>query len=506
MKKKGLILAAFMLSLHIAGAQNLPQGDLSYKVKDEAFSRSGIPVLSAYMTDMMGSRLEGSRMKLRAESLAVDMIRKMGIPEVRIENAGEFSRGGWDVVRTYAAMTSPYYCAFAANPVAWTAGTDGLVKAECVLLEAAGVEDLEQFRGKLSGKIVLLQETRSYEMSFDPLASRLSDEQLELMKNDRRAEPASARRRSYAYRYDATLDRAISELIEAEKPLCVISGSGSFNVPSSSGARYRSGEALPQSRLILPVEDHGRMCRLLRSGEKVEMELDLRHEFSRNTELHNVIAEIPGTDPKLKDEVVLIGAHLDSWHGGTGAADNASGCIVMMEAMRIIKALGIWPRRTIRMALWGGEEQGLLGSSAYRDMYLWDKEAGAGRPGYDKFALYLNMDNGSGRFRGIYLEKNDMAFPFFEKWMQPLRPLGFEVLSPWTTGSTDHVSFDRIGLPSYQFIQDELEYDRTYHTVMDTMERLSETDLRIDACIVAWLVICAAQDEGRIPFKPVSGK
>ncbi len=174
----------------------------------------------------------------------------------------------------------------------------------------------------------------------------------------------------------------------------------------------------------------------------------------------------------------------------------------MMEAMRILKAVGVQPKRTIRIALWGGEEQGLYGSSGYSTKYLYDRTKGKKLPGYDKFALYLNMDNGSGRFRGIYLERNDLAFPFFETWMKPIESIGFNVLSPRTTGSTDHVTFDRIGLPAYQFLQDELEYDRTYHTIMDTYERLSLSDLQQAACVTAWLVLCAANDPDKIPAKP----
>ena len=243
------------------------------------------------------------------------------------------------------------------------------------------------------------------------------------------------------------------------------------------------------------------MCRIIELGEKVEMEMDIKNILTENKQINNVIAEIPGSDPKLKDEVVLLGAHFDSWHGSTGAADNASGCIVMMEALRIIKASGIQPRRTIRLALWGGEEQGLYGSRGYMEKYLYDNTKNKPLSGFDKFALYLNMDNGSGRFRGIYLEQNDMAVPYMTAWMEPLKSLGFTTLSLRTTGSTDHVTFNRIGLPAYQFIQDPLEYDRTYHTTMDTYERLSIEDLKVDAVIAAWLAICAAQDDGRIPVK-----
>lgn len=241
------------------------------------------------------------------------------------------------------------------------------------------------------------------------------------------------------------------------------------------------------------------MVRLVKKGIPVEMEVELRNEFSKHLTVDNIVAEIPGTDPKLKDEVILLGGHLDSWHAGTGAADNASGCMVMMEAMRILKDMNVQPRRTIRIALWGGEEQGMLGSRGYAQQYLHN---GKKLPGFDRFALYLNMDNGSGRFRGIYLQENDMARPYFATWMKPMEALGFTTLSPQGNYGTDHGSFDRFGLPAFQFIQDPLDYFTGYHRPTDTYERLVMDDLKYNAAMVAWFALCAAMDDGRIPCKP----
>lgn len=495
-----LAVAAFMCSIYM-GAQERPSDELAYKIKQEALENSQIRELSSFMTDVLGSRLAASEMKLRSEELVIGRLAEYGLTNPRAEYAYDFAKGGWDVEKTYAAMTAPYYCAFAVNPKAWSGSTDGLVKAECILFDPLDEEELASYEGRLAGKIVLMPETSTYTMSFDPLARRYSDSDLERLATDSRGEIRGSA--SYGrYSSNSSLTRAMAELIKKEKPLCVVSGRGTFNVPSATGVSYKVGEPEPVPEIIMPIEDHGRMCRLIEGGIKVEMELELRHKFTNNQKINNVIAEIPGTDPKLKDEVVLIGAHLDSWHGGTGGADNASGCIVMMEAMRVLKAVGVKPKRTIRIALWGGEEQGLYGSAGYSNNYLYDREKKKKLDGYDDFTLYLNMDNGSGRFRGIYLERNDLAIPFFKTWMEPLQSIGFNVLSPRTTGSTDHVTFDRIGLPAYQFIQDPLEYGRTYHTTMDTYERLSLDDLRIDACIVAWLALCAAEDPDRIPVKP----
>lgn len=513
--KKGLFICS-MLAMVFCGNQIFAQvsqsPELATKIKDEGLNNSKIEEISQYMTDLVGSRLTASKQKRRAESLVVKKLNEIGLSNPRAEFAAEFTRGGWDVVKTYAAMTQPYYCAFSVNPKAWSGSTKGLVKGECMIFDVQSKEDIEKYRGKIAGKVLLMPATQTYNISFNPLASRYTDEQLEALTQDNRVQgaispagpPTAGRFPRQAFDRNAMMElrQLTNDLLAAEKPLCIVTGRGTFNVPSGTGVSYKVGDPEPTPEVMMPIEDHGRMVRLIEKGEKVEMELELINEFTDDKEVHNVYAEIPGTDPKLKDEIVLIGAHFDSWHGGTGAADNASGCIVMTEAMRILHDLGIKPKRTIRLALWGGEEQGLYGSRGYLEQYLFKDQKKL--PGFDKFALYLNMDNGSGRFRGIYLERNDAAFPFFEAWMKYIEPLGFNYLSPRNTGSTDHVSFGMLGLPAYQFIQDVLEYNRTYHTIMDTYERLSLGDLKIDATMVAWLAICAANDPGRIPVNPAA--
>src|SRR5664279_4647494 len=238
------------------------------------------------------------------------------------------------------------------------------------------------------------------------------------------------------------------------------------------------------------------MIRLIQHNVPVEMEIEIQNKFFDSPTVYNVIGEIPGTDKLLKNEVVLLGTHIDSWNGGTGAADNGSGVIVMLEAMRILKSLDVAPRRTIRIALWGGEEQGLFGSSGYVDKYLVDPETKEHKPDYDKFAGYFNMDNGSGKYRGIYLQENEQVRPIFED-------LGCSTITIRTTGGTDHLSFDRVGLPGFQFIQDEIEYGRGYHTVMDTYERLVMDDLKQNAIITASFVYNAAMRNSKLPYKPV---
>lgn len=504
MKRVVSLLFAVLLANTAINAQTCLPADLAYKVKNEGFAKSQIESMAQFMTDNMGPRLAASQLKLRAEKMVIEYLKEMGLSNPRAEYAFDFAKGGWDNEMNYVAMTAPYYTSFAGNPKAWSGSTNGLVKGEVVLIEAQSVADLDKYKGKLAGKIVLMPVTQTYQMRFDPLATRFTEEELEVLAQDPRPTsnsriPSISRAASMASR---ELQTAITNMLKEEKPVAIISGGGTFNVAPSRGVQYKVGDPEPICEVMLPIEDHGRMARMIAGGEKVEMELNIKNVFTDNQRINNVIAEIPGTDPKLKDEIVLIGAHFDSWHGGTGGADNASGCIVMMEAMRIIKALGIQPKRTIRLALWGGEEQGLYGSRGYANINLYDSAKGKKLDGYDDFALYLNMDNGSGRFRGIYLEENDQAVPFFEAWKKPLESLGFNTLSLRRTGSTDHVIFNNLGLPAYQFIQDELEYGRTYHTVMDTYERLSLEDLKVDAVIAAWIALNAAMDDARIPVKP----
>jgi len=496
------VFAILFVASTVVAQQALPE-DIAFKIKREAFQNSQIKALAFYLTDYAGPRLVASKQGVRSEQLTKAKFEELGFSNARIEKAADFPRGGWDNLKTYAAMTAPYYCNFMAIPKAWSGSTNGLVRGEVVLLDITTAEDVANYQGKLGGKIVLMPETSTYEMQFTPFATRDTEEQLEVLATDPRPQ-ASNVNRPPAGRLTNELLQKIRALVAEEKPAVLISGGGSFNVPRSQSVAYaKYGDPEPVPELVLPIEDHSRMVRLLNQKVAVSMEVEIKNEFYDNQVINNVIAEIPGTDPKLKDEVVLIGAHLDSWHGGTGAADNASGCVVMMEAMRIIKAIGVNPRRTLRIALWGGEEQGLFGSRGYMQNFLYDTEANKPRKGYDQFALYLNMDNGSGKFRGIYLEENDMAFPFFREWNKELESLDFGVLSPRKTGGTDHMSFDRIGLPAFQFIQDELEYGRGYHTPMDTYERLIMSDLQYNAAIIATLIMSAANDNSKIPPKPL---
>lgn len=480
--------------------------DLSmiYKIKQEGLKNSAIEELAFWLTDYVGPRLTASTGYLRGNEWAKKKMEELGFQNVRIEAAKDFGRGGWDNLKTYAAMTSPYYVNFACNPVAWTGSTNGTLKGEVVLIDVKAESDLEKYKGKVTGKIVLIPSTSTYEVSFEPLASRLTDAQL---KDLSMAFPSSQGRRQNVDYAAMSAQRAlrtkISEFLKNEGAALILNGSGTFNVPRSNGANYNAGDTEPVPELNLPVEDHGRMERLLRHNVPVEMEVEIKNKFFNSPTVYNVIGEIPGTDKLLKNEVVLLGAHIDSWHGGTGAADNASGCIVMMEALRILKNLDVVPRRTIRVALWGGEEQGYYGSSGYVEKYLVDPKTKEHKPDFDKFAGYFNMDNGSGKYRGIYIQENELVRPIFEEWLKPFADMGCSTITIRNTTGTDHLSFDAVGLPGFQFIQDEIEYVRGYHTMMDTYERLVMADLKQNAVITASFVYNAAMRNAKLPGKPV---
>lgn len=504
MKKiKGVSTSVILLTFSILTfAQNIPV-DLgtAYRIRQEGQRNSDMDTLAYLLTDLAGPRLTGSPGIDRANEIARARLAKYGLSDVRIEEAADFSRGGWNFTKAYAAMVTPYYVNFAVMPVAWTSGTNGLIKGEVVLVDIKKVEDFEQYRGKLKGKIIITPSTSSYEVNYKPIASRYSDSELvDLAKAEDMNRPQF---RNYGdWRAMMELRGKITAFLKEEGVAMIISNGKPFNIPASSGARYEGDGNLPLSEISVPQEAYGRMERLIRHGEKVEVEAEINSSFTPGKKIYNVIAEIPGTDPKLKDQVVLLGAHIDCWQGGTGAADDASGCIVMMEAIRILKSLDIKPRRTIRVALWGGEEQGLLGSRGYVEKYLYDSKAKQPKPGFSKFSVYFNMDNGTGRYRGIYLQQNDLARPVFEAWMKPFEDMGLTTITIRNTGGTDHQSFDGVGLPGFQFIQDEIEYDRGYHTNTDTWERLLLPDLRYNAIFTAWLAYNAAMYDDLMPRKP----
>jgi hypothetical protein len=502
--KKISVSLMFLLFLPMLLMSQEEKVDLAmiYKIKQEGLKNSQIEDLAFWLTDFVGPRLTGSTGGARGNEWAKKKMEELGFQNVRIEAARDFRNGGWDNLKTYAAMTAPYYCNFACNPVAWTGSTNGLVKGQVVLIDVKNEAELEKYKGNIAGKIVLIPSTTTYTLTYEPLASRYTDEQLAELSKAAVAQPRRMQGDLTAMMAERALRTKISEFLQNEGAAVMLLNSGSFNVPRSTSASYAAGSKEPVSQLSIPVEDHGRLERLLRHNIPVEMEVDIQNKFFASPTIFNVIGEIPGTDKLLKNEIVLVGAHIDSWHGGTGAADNASGCIVMMEALRILKSLEVAPKRTIRIALWGGEEQGLNGSRGYVEKYLVDPKTREHKPDFNNFAAYFNMDNGSGKYRGVYLQENEIVRPIFQAWLKPFEDMGASTITMRNTSGTDHLSFDAVGLPGFQFIQDEIEYDRGYHTVMDTYDRLVMADLRQNAVITAAFVYNAAMRDQKLPGKP----
>lgn len=599
-------------------------------IRDEGLNRSQVKETLDHLTNVIGPRLTASPAARRATEWARDRLASWGLSNAHTEAWGPFGRG-WTVRRFSMQVTHPYAMTLIGYPKGWSPGFEGPFDADVAHVNARTEADLEQYKGQLAGKVVLLGPTREVEARFEPLASRLDDAQLarlanmqiggeallaqprtmtpaerqaqfstaggaveRLMTRGRQPDGEGATREEADYSRDASrtdraararagdaptstpstrptarrgVDRFSSRLLQFamdEGAALVVTPSpkgdgGTFFVtgaaipgenPFAAASSTTGPSTQPTTRprvwsfdaprippqVVMSIEDYNRLARLLAHGHAVRVNVDLQVEYhdADGGMSYNTIAEIPGTD--LADQIVMVGAHIDSWHAAAGATDNAAGTAAAMEAVRIIRALNLQPRRTIRVGLWTGEEQGLHGSAAYVKKHLGhdpDAEsrraaerarrlaADAGEPvdppttrpaqprvlvkeaGYEKFSVYFNLDNGTGRIRGIYAQGNVAAAPIFAAWLKPFADLGASTVTVSNTGSTDHISFDAIGLPGFQFIQDPMEYSsRTHHSNQDVFDRLQIEDLKQASTIMAAFVWNAANMDERFPRKP----
>jgi len=422
-------------------------------------------------------------------------------------------------------MTSPDTAPLIAYAKAWTPGTTGAVKAKCIRVKIEDKKDFDKYRGKLASMIAIYGPDVEVKTPAQAFFDRLTDKQLEdIGEYQIPNEKMAFRFRQYLKRLQ--FQKELNKFLADEKVFAVVDhGYGAFGggaVFVQSGGTWKTGETATVPAVTVALEQWDRIARLLDQKKEVELELNVANTFYDNDPMqYNTIAEIPGGDKK--DEVVMVGAHLDSWHSGTGATDNGAGTVVMMEAMRILKALDIKPRRTVRIGLWTGEEQGLLGSQDYVQQHfgsrppledpdskgmptLLRRESGpvTVKPEQAKVSVYFNVDNGSGKLRGVYLQENAAVAPIFEAWIQPFKDLGMTTLTMRNTGGTDHQSFDAVGIPGFQFIQDPLDYEtRTHHSNMDVYDRLQPDDLKQAAVIVASFVYQAAMRDQMFPRKPI---
>ena len=494
------------------------------RIRYEGFHNSQVMHLASGLMDSIGERLTGSPNMKRANEWTRDQLTAMGLSNAHLEAWGPFGRG-WANQYVNVRMTSPDIVPLIVYAKAWTPGTSGVVSGKCIRVNIEDKKDFDKYRGKLAGMVVIFGPDAEVKPILEAPYKRLTDEDLSKVGEYEIPGERPPFRMSEIMRR-RQFQKDLNQFLADEKVLAVIDHSrgtaGGGTVFVQSGGSYKPGETTTVPQLTMASEHWSRIARLLEQKKDVTLELNVTNQFYDDDPMqYDTVAEIPGADKK--DEVVMLGAHLDSWHAGTGATDNGAGTIVMMEAVRILKALDIKPRRTIRIGLWSGEEEGLLGSQGYVEQHfgsrppmddpnmkgmptLLRRDAGPVtiKPEQAKVSAYFNVDNGSGKIRGVYLQENEAVAPLFEAWMRPFKDLGMTTLTMRNTGGTDHLSFDAVGIPGFQFIQDPIEYEtRTHHSNMDVYDRLLPEDLKQISVIVASFVYDAAMRDQMLPRKPI---
>ena len=507
------------------------------RIREEGIAHSHVMDLASALDDDIGGRLTGSPNMEKANNWTRDQLTRMGLVNAHLEDWGEFGLG-WQQLNTWVRMTAPDTAPFIAQATPWSPATNGAVTGEAINVNIDDEKDFDKYKGKLAGKIVLLGEMRDVPPVDKPLFERYTDKDLEELAEY----PAGDQNRDYAKRVAQYLKRyamrdKIAAFLVDEKAAGVIlpsrdgknsGGSGGTFFDDNGAALgsqpYKAEKAVKVPVVVTAIENYGRIYRLLQAHVPVTLEMNVETKFTGDHQHgFDTVAEIPGTDPTLKDQIVMVGGHLDSWASATGATDNGAGTVVAMEAVRILKALDVHPRRTIRIALWSGEEQGLFGSKGYvRDHFgsyplatdadsmkmpeFIRKAAGPveTKPEWKTLDVYFNVDNGTGKIRGVYLQGNAAVEPIFRQWIKPLKDLGVSTITMRNTGGTDHLSFDAVGLPGFQFIQDPMDYEsRTHHSNMDTYERLQPGDLAQIATVEAIFLYNAAMRDEMMPRKPM---
>jgi hypothetical protein len=503
-------------------------------IRAEALGHSHIMEYASALTDGIGPRLTGSPNLKKANEWTRDQLTAMGCSNAHLEDWGEFGMG-WEQLNTWVRMTSPDNAVFIAQAAPWSPSTKGPVNGAAIWVDIKDEKDFDKYKGKLAGKIVLLGEMREVKPVDKPLFTRDDDAEMKKIE-EYPVRVTRFNRDLQQYVQRVAFREKLGQFFATEQVSAVLlpsrdgeNGGGSGGTifddnGSSFGATvYQRDHANPIPLAVTAIENYGRVYRLLRANVPVSIEVNIESHFTGDHEHgFDTVAEIPGTDPKLKDEVVMLGGHLDSWASATGATDNGAGTVVAMEVMRILNAIHVKPRRTIRIALWTGEEQGLFGSQGYVKQHFgviprstdpdqlklgeWMRKVSGPiqvKPEQEKISAYFNVDNGSGKIRGIYLQQNGAVGPIFKQWMEPLTDVGVTTLTLRNTGGTDHLSFDAVGIPGFQFIQDPLDYgERTHHSNMDTYERLQAEDLAQAAFVEAIFVYNAAMRDQMLPRKP----
>jgi len=496
------------------------------RIREEEFHRSKVMDTLYHLSDEIGPRLTLSPNYQKALTWTQLQLTRWGMSNVHLEKWGPFGRG-WDYETSTVRMITPDKAELIVLPEAWTAGTNGPVRGQAVLAVLESKADLDKYRGKLKNQIVLIGAPRELK-PLDKAQSHLySDEEL-LKESMFDIHQPNMMERMQHFKKLIEFRKELDEFLQAEQPAVVIEPSrapgqnGTLFVQSATFEGYKQGQPAGVPQLVMDVEQYNRLARLIQHKQAVELEANVKTNFYfEDPYAYNVIAEIPGTD--LKDQVVMIGGHLDSWHGGTGATDNGAGTAVMMEVMRLIKTLGIKPRRTIRIALWTGEEEGLLGSQGYVSEHLGTYPRSTSpavawlpeflrpqggpvevKPEHSKVSIYYNLDSGTGKIRGIYTQENDALDPIFEQYMKPFHDLGMTTLTNNDTGGSDFLSFDAVGVPGVDFIQDDVDYETlTHHSNMDVYDHVVPENLEQAAAIITSFVYQSAMRDEMMPRMPM---
>lgn len=512
----GLISAAMLAAIPMPALAENP--DETAQIIDEGLGQSQVQQLAHELVDQIGPRLTNSTNMRRAEAWAVEKMRELGLQNVRKEGF-EFGRG-WDYIASDVRMIAPRPLELAALPVAWTPGTNGTIEADIVVAPIAKKEHFDAYRGKLAGKIVLITKPGTGDEPGTAPFRRLDNG--EIAKRDAidlpSFDPDSLERRREQSDYALELD----EFLRSEGAVAWVKKSyRDGKLLHGTGYTFESGKTPSLPGFEIAAEDYRRLTRLAKTGPAPRLSLMAETRFvDDDTQAYNIIGEIPGSDPK--GGYVMAGAHFDSWFAADGAVDNGAGSVTVLEAARILKAIGAKPKRTIRFALWGAEEQGLHGSLAYIRRHMMEREGEEGlsprelgrewrylypvtpKPGYSQMKAYFNMDNGSGKFRGIHAEGNVGAEKLLRSWLSPFADLGASQVVAGNTGGTDHVYFQAVGLPAFQFVQDPLDYfARLHHTNADTFDHLRPDDLRQTSTVMAGVLLAAANDEDALPREPI---
>jgi len=538
--------AALVAILPLGAAGEKIDYDAINKIKAQGMQpvNSKVMEIASWLTDVYGPRLSGSPTTKQAGEWAVAKLKEWGLQNVALESwPNQTFERGWTNDKFYLAAVAPQAFAIPGTPSAWTPGTEGLVRGEVALVTETTQEELQKYAGKLRGKWILTQVVPDVPAFWTAQATRQSGEELDRMElgtnpapefgvtppgargAGRGGGPPVASGRGGRGGAGGGFNR--NDFLRAEGAIGLLSTTTRGHGVYVIGGNRAADPATTLPAVVIPAEQYGRLARMLAKNLPVTIEADIKNTFHPKPVMFNVVGELPGTDKA--DELVMLGAHFDSWHASTGATDNASGSAAMMEAMRILKDSGVRLRRTVRIGLWTGEEQGLIGSREYVSAHFASRgappppppgaapaapEPGRGRggpqgplelkPAHAKFAAYFNIDNGTGAIRGVYLQGNDAVAPIFREWIEPFRSLGMTAITIRNTGGTDHQSFDGVGLPGFQFIQDDVEYETlTHHTNLDSYERLQPTDMMKNATIAAAFAYLAANRDDKLPRKPL---